>query len=189
MKGLSRDATVLQDGVVLEQRALLERTGQSPARDKIGPALADRNAVQQNLTARRREPSGDEIEQGRLSGAVGADHRTALAFGHREVQAGNHFKATIGLGELADFERAHRHLPVNVRNVPATPPRKNATTSMKKIPKNRLYSPVRRLSPCLTRTKTAAPTKGPRRASAPPMMTMRMPSPLDCHLMESGLMK
>src|SRR5258708_597488 len=189
MKGLARDAKVLQDGDFIEQRAPLERTRQTSARDKIGPALADRNAVQQNLTARRREPSGDEIEQGGLSGAVGADHRTALAFGHREVQAGNHFQAPIGLSELADFERAHRHLPVKVRNVPATPPRKNATTSIKKIPKNRLYSPVMRLSPCLTRTKTAAPTKGPRIAPAPPMITIRIPSPLDCQLMESGLMK
>src|SRR5260370_23280757 len=147
MKGLARDAQVLQDADVLEQHVLLERTGQAAASDKIGTALADRNAVQQNLAARRREPSGDQIEQGRLSGAVRADHCAALAFGHREVQVGNHFQATIGLGELADFERAHRHLSINVRNVPATPPRKNATTSMKKIPKNRLYSPVTTLSP------------------------------------------
>ena len=69
------------------------------------------------------------------------------------------------------------------------PPRKKATTSMKKMPKNRLYSSVIRLSACFTTTKTAAPTNGPRITLAPPMITIKTPSPLTCQLIESGLTK
>src|SRR5260370_35584639 len=145
--------------------------------------------MDQNFAACRRLPTRDQIEERGLAGAIWPNHGVSLTIRNREIQIGDDFQPTEGLSQIPDFECAHRHFPTSVRRVPRMPPRKKATTNMKKMPKNRLYSSVIKLSACFTTTKTAAPMNGPMITLAPPMITINTPSPLTCQLIESGLTK
>ncbi len=54
------------------------------------------------------ELAGDEVEQRRLAGAVGADDEAALARLDGEIDGGGDAQAAEGFLERADGERAHR---------------------------------------------------------------------------------
>src|SRR5262249_31771955 len=71
-----------------------------------------------------RELSGDEIEQRRLAGAVGADDEPALARLYRERHSVGHAQAAEGLVELFYGERGHR--PPSSRGRRAATPRGRA---------------------------------------------------------------
>src|SRR5882757_5780220 len=189
MKRLASNAQVLQNGEAFEQHVLLERARQTAPGNKIRPPLLHRNTLNQDFTAGWRLPSRDDVEQRGFASSVRSDDGMALACRHFQIQIADNLQSAEGLAQIPDFERAHRRFSISVLMVPRTPPRKNATTSMKKIPKKRLYSSVIRLSACLTTTKIAAPTNGPKITFAPPMITIRTPSPLICQLIESGLTK
>src|SRR5271155_985483 len=149
----------------------------------------DRLSINQHTSAGWREPTGDQIEERRLAGAVRADHSATLTRRHRQIEVRDNLEPAKRFVQVSGLERTHGLLHKADFNASTTPLRKNATTSMKKMPKNIMYSVVRMLSPCFARTKTAAPTSGPTTVVVPPMMTIRTPSPLNCQLMESGLMK
>src|SRR3981189_1384804 len=189
MKRLASNAQVLQNGDAFEQHVLLERTRQTASGDKVWPPLQHWNTLNKDFTAGWRLPSRDDVEQRGFAGSVPSNHCMALAGRHLQIQIADDLQSAEGLAQIPDFERAHRRFPISVLMVPRTPPRKNATTSMKKIPKKRLYSSVIRLNACLTTTKIAAPINGPKITFAPPMLTIRTPSPLICQLIESGLTK
>src|SRR5258706_16241211 len=87
----------------------------------------DRLAEAAHLAACRGVGAGDEIEGGRLAGAVRADHAEDLAFAHFEVEVGHGGEAAQALGQPLDLEnRSHN---------PMRPPgweRKATTTSTPK---------------------------------------------------------
>src|SRR5262249_34368860 len=65
-------------------------------------------AEQRDGAAIRRELAGDEVEQRRLAGAVGADDEPALARIHDEVYAGGDAQAAERLVEGTHGQRGHR---------------------------------------------------------------------------------
>ena len=80
------------------------------------------------------EKSADQIEEGGLAGAVGADHRAQLAGldRHRDVVDGD--QAAEMARDVLDLEQAH---DVALRRMmPSTPRGKNSTTSTKNSPMN-----------------------------------------------------
>src|SRR5258706_11494911 len=87
----------------------------------------DRLAEAAPLAACRGIGAGDQIEGGRLAGAVRADHAEDLAFAHFEVEIGHGGEAAEALGQLLDLEN-RSHSPIR----PAGWERMAATTSTPK---------------------------------------------------------
>src|SRR5258706_15557285 len=87
----------------------------------------DRLAEAAPLAACRGIGAGDEIEGGRLAGAVRADHAEDLAFAHFEVEVGHGGEAAEALGQPLDLEN-RSHSPMR----PAGWKRMAATTSTPK---------------------------------------------------------
>src|ERR1700757_5137254 len=185
---LASDAKIFQHSEIVQQHVALERPRKPGARDGFGVPCRCL-PVDQPLSVCRSEPAGHEIEKRGLAGAVRADHGVTLAKRHLQAQVRDDLEPTEDLAQVSDLERVHGFTSKRDLTAPTTPPRKKATTSMKKMPKNIMYSVVSTARPCLTSTNTAAPIKGPATALAPPMITISTPSPLSCQLIESGLMK
>ena len=87
----------------------------------------------QMVPLRRREQPADEVEEGGLAGAVGADHRAQFALLDREGDILDRDQAAEGPGDAARFEQAHG---VCFRLMaPSTPRGKNTTVNTKKRPR------------------------------------------------------
>ena len=102
----------------------------APRRQQIRDVLA----VEQDAAGGRGQKSADQIEEGGLAGAVGADHRAQLAGldGHRDVVDGD--QAAEVARDVLDLEQAHG---AALRwMMPSTPRGKNSTTSTKNRPMN-----------------------------------------------------
>ena len=56
----------------------------------------------------RPKHAGDQVEHGRLAGAVGADQADDRPFGHREAQAADCVNAAEGLADPGELEEGHR---------------------------------------------------------------------------------
>src|SRR5439155_26145306 len=79
-----REEQVVAYGEVAEQKRGLVRAPHPHADTLVGRRDGHVLAEEQHSAAGRREIAGDDVEQGGLAGAVGADHGTALARGDRE---------------------------------------------------------------------------------------------------------
>src|SRR5690242_12641727 len=113
---------------VLEHRELgknvgaLERTPHAHAADAVRRHASDIAAVEENLAGGRLQMAGDEIEQGRLAGAVRPDDRSDLPFRHGKAHLGHGAKAGEGFAETADLQhQAVFHLRPS-QEAPATRP-------------------------------------------------------------------
>src|SRR5579872_2342717 len=184
MKGLARNAQVFQDSEILQQHVALKRSRNPGTCYFLGPT-GDRLSINQHTSAGWREPTSDQVEERRLTRAIRTDHGTTLARRHCQIEVRDNLKSSKRLAQVSGLERTHGLLHKADLRASTTPLRKNATTSMKKMPKNIMYSVVRMLRPCFAKTKTAAPTSGPATVVVPPMITIKTPSPLSCQLMES----
>ena len=88
-------AQVLEHREPAEDVGDLEAARQAEPVDLVRLQAVDALAVEQDLAAGRAEAAADEVEQGRLAGAVRADDRDALARRDREVGAAD----DLGLAE------------------------------------------------------------------------------------------
>ena len=82
---LQRDAHVLEHGQMRKHRGDLERAHESHARDRRRPRAGDLAAVEEDLAARRRQEMRQQVEAGRLAGAVGPDQRVDRAAADSQV--------------------------------------------------------------------------------------------------------
>jgi len=106
----------LKDGKshMFGRRHVLEEPRHLKGADKAASDPADRVdlrhhlAAEANLAGIGREITGHEVDEGGLAGAVRADQRDAIAWGHRERDIIGDGKAAEGFLEIGDFEdRAH----------------------------------------------------------------------------------
>src|SRR5271154_748032 len=188
MKCLAGNPQVLGNREVFQQHVALKRS-RNPGTCYFLRTTGDRLSVNKHISTGWTQPTSDQIDKRRLTGAIRADHGAALPRRHRQIEVRDNLEPAKRFVQVSGLKRTHGLLHKADFNASTTPLRKNATTSMKKMPKNIMYSVVRMLSPCFARTKAAAPTSGPTTEVVPPIMTIRTPSPLNCQLMESGLMK
>src|SRR5262249_995598 len=153
---LAGNAKIFQHREIVKQHVALERARKPVAGD--GFRMPCRQlSVDQHLSAVRSKPARHEVEKRRLAGSVRPDHRVSLPKRHFHVQVRDALEPAERLAEISDFECVHCFASKRDLTAPTTPPRKKATTSMKKMPKNIMYSVVNMARPCLTRTNTAAP--------------------------------
>src|SRR5690348_3471113 len=92
------------------------------------------DAVEHDRPGARRKEAADEIEEGRLAGAIRADHGAQLAFGDGERHVAYGGQAAEVLRYVADLQQAHFMLP-RCRN-PSRPRGKSSTTTTKSRPMN-----------------------------------------------------
>ena len=73
------DLDVVQHRELAEQADGLEGAGDAALGDQVGPQPGDVGAVQADRAAGGAQEAGDDVEQGGLAGAVGADDTEDLA--------------------------------------------------------------------------------------------------------------
>src|SRR5690349_25126760 len=113
---LQRDADVLEDRQVREHRGNLERANEPEPRDRRRTRPGDLAAVEEDLAARRRQEMREQVEAGRLAGAVRPDQRVNGPAADREIHVVDGDEALELLREAARFEN------VVVRHGAAAPP-------------------------------------------------------------------
>ena len=95
-------------------------------------------ALPPDLAAARRKQPGEQVDAGRLAGAVGADECPELAGADREVDPVDGHQAAELSGQLARLERDLAHaaarLPCQARHTPASPRGKNRTMRISRMP-------------------------------------------------------
>src|SRR4051794_18488774 len=166
----------------------------APARD-VGKLMAD----QRNCTVVHREFAGDQVEQGRLAGAVWADDQPPLAGLDIKVEAASNTQSAERFLQAADRQSRHgapRFLLLRGsrqrrtrRSVPGTNPSGMKITMATKIaPSRKFHRSMNPLTTVLTTTTSAAPTIGPSRLAGPPAITISRTSAEDVSDKVCGLM-
>ena len=100
-----------------ERPELLERPADAPAIDLVRPQPAQDLARQADLAALGAVKARDDVEQGRLPGAVRPDHADDLTRGHVEGDREIRDQAAETLGDGADLQQRERP-----NHSPAGPP-------------------------------------------------------------------
>jgi hypothetical protein len=96
---LQCDADILLAGEVRKHRGNLERADEAEARDGRGLHRRDVAAIIGDPPAGGSEELGQQIEAGRLAGAIGAYQSVDAAAAHRQVHAVDSDKALELLGQ------------------------------------------------------------------------------------------
>ncbi len=105
-----RDDDAVARRHALEDRGLLEGAHDALAGDEMGREPRDQLAVETHLAPRRLHERRDQLEDGRLAGAVGADDRQDRVRLDVERDFVDRGQAAEALGEVANFQdrrRAH----------------------------------------------------------------------------------
>jgi hypothetical protein len=105
MAGQGAHAHVLEHGHARERPRDLERPGEPEAADGVGREAHDRAAVEADIAAVRGQEPGEQVEDRRLAGAVGADEAEHLAQRDREVEPGDGSEAAEAPREPAGLEQ------------------------------------------------------------------------------------
>src|SRR5882672_3614887 len=149
-----------------ERPVMLEGAHHAARGDAVRRQAEDRLAGEAHLAARRRIGAGDDVEGGRLAGAVRADHAEDLAFVDLEVERGHGGEPAEALGQLLDLE--------NRSHMPTRPPgwkRIAATTSTPNT--SAWWCPTSGESQNGSRNSSTAPITAPAWRPAPPTITMK----------------
>src|SRR4030095_8074822 len=101
---LQRDSHVLMDGQVRKHRGDLEGTHETHPRNRRRSRTGDLVAVEKDLAARRRQEMSEEVETGRLAGAVGADQRMDAAATDGQAHVLDCDETLVFLGKALRFE-------------------------------------------------------------------------------------
>src|ERR687884_197474 len=107
-RGERPDQDVLEHVELDEQARDLERSRQTEAGDAVGRQPGDPPAVVDDRARRRLLEPGNDVEQGRLAGAVRTDHADDLARLDVEGHAGQRDDATEPLPAVVRQEVWHR---------------------------------------------------------------------------------
>jgi hypothetical protein len=111
---------VLLDGHVEEEPQRLERARDAELGDPVRLEPDDVPPVEEDVAAVGRVDPGDEVEERRLPGAVGADHAHDLALVDPEVEPVDHLQPSEGLAHALELEQGHQ-IGFSTRGVPRRP--------------------------------------------------------------------
>src|SRR5205823_2058793 len=105
------DQHVLGHGHLIEEALVLERASDAEAGDPMGGEADELPAavVERDPAGRRRVDAGDQVEDGRLSGAVGPDEADDLALLHLEAEIVYGPEAAEVFRQAVGFERSEEH--------------------------------------------------------------------------------
>ena len=103
MLGEGPQADVVQDAQVFKEADILKGPGDAGRGDAVGGPGADVLALKENPPLGDAKDPGDEIEDGGLAGAVGADEAHQLPFLHLQGKIGDGLEAAEMVGEVDDF--------------------------------------------------------------------------------------
>ena len=106
--GVVADQHVLEHRHRAKEGDVLERAGQASLDDLVRGDSEHRLAVQVHGAAGRPVHAGDDVEEGRLACAVGADHRHDLTGFDRERDTVEGDDSTEAHAEVAHIEERHR---------------------------------------------------------------------------------
>src|SRR5262249_49389082 len=101
------DLHVLEHRERAEKLDVLERAGDTARHDGARTRPQQACTVEPNVAAVRRVQPGDDVERGRLPGAVGADQADDLPGADLEGDAVKRDDAAEALGDAVDFEESH----------------------------------------------------------------------------------
>ena len=104
MPALQRDPHVLEHGQMRKHRRDLERADEPHPRDRRRPRAGDVAPVVEDLAARGRQELREQVEAGRLAGAVRADQRVDRAAPDAQAHVLDRDEALELLGEPPCFE-------------------------------------------------------------------------------------
>src|SRR5215475_5749334 len=179
---------------------------------KVGPPPARyvRNILPEQLyrSGIRSEFSGDQVEQGRLAGAVGADDQAPFAGRDIKINLAGDAETAEGFAQAGDRQCAHdlASAPLATTPAPASRPRLpqtrrqrrtlpgtnpsgiRMTIATKIAPSRKFQRSMNPLTTVLTTTTRPAPTTGPSSVPAPPEMTMSSTSAEEVRASVCGLM-
>jgi hypothetical protein len=96
---LERELDVLQRRSLREQAGDLERARDAEAGDPLGGLAGDVAPGEDDPATRRLQEAGEQMEQGGLAGAVGADQRVHGPLGDTEVHVADRAEALELLGQ------------------------------------------------------------------------------------------
>jgi hypothetical protein len=112
-RDVAADLEVLGDRHAGKYVVLLRHVGDAEARDVAREKADERAVLDRDRAARRRQQSGDRLEQGRLARAVRADDAHDLARRNREIETLENFVGRRVAGDDArDVQEAHRRRPI-----------------------------------------------------------------------------
>src|SRR5512143_1352961 len=166
---LQRDADVLEDGEIGEDRRDLERADEALARDRRGSCPGDLLALVENVARRRREEMREQVEAGRLAGAVRPDQRVDRAALDAQRHVLDRDEALELLGERTGLEygvvgHAARRAPPR-----ASPPSLPRVRALCESPaRMAMATPSPSVSIRCGRDRSAATPRAPRPASGSP---------------------
>src|SRR5437879_5881310 len=103
-RALQADAYVFEHGQVGKYCGHLERADDAAARDLRRLFQGDVLAAVDDLAAGGNQELGEQVEEGRLAGAVGADQCVDLTTAHPQVDVAHRDEATELLGQVARLE-------------------------------------------------------------------------------------
>src|SRR5207247_5352515 len=98
------DGDVLGDGEGGEDPRVLEGATEAVRRPPVGTPAGDVDAAEEDAAGVRRQQSGDQVEDRRLAGAVGADEPEDLMGGEGKGHVVDRGDAAEAAGEPADLE-------------------------------------------------------------------------------------
>src|SRR5450631_1661305 len=153
---LQRDAHVLEHRQMPEHRRDLERADDAPARDRGRLLVRDVIAGKQDAARGRRQELGEQVEAGRLAGAVRADQRVDRAAAHAQVHLVDGDETLELLRELVRLEDeivAHR--------LAGSPPRRRVRRSATSSAASRWRAPRSPPSCALLMQTATAATASP----------------------------
>src|SRR5579863_3545010 len=103
-----RGLEIFEYGQFLEDVGALERASDPHAADAVRRRAGDVAAVEPYRAAIRPQMPGDQVEQRRLAGAVGADHGRDLTGIDRQADIADGAEAGEGFAQAGDFKHGER---------------------------------------------------------------------------------
>src|ERR1700753_4171038 len=130
---LGGDPYVFKDAEFRKDLGDLERSCHATSDALMGRKAGDVLAVEGDAAGGRRKVAADQVEEGRLAGAVRADDGAEFALGDVERHVAYRDQTSKPLGDIADFEDVHALL---LCRKPSSPRGKNSTTRTNRRPTN-----------------------------------------------------
>src|SRR5262249_48846468 len=129
---LGADSHVLEHGELREYLGDLEGPRDAQPDSIFGRQRSDVAALERDGARRGREEAADQVEEGRLSRAVGPDDRAQLALLHPHGHLAHRDEAAEALADAVDLEDAHES-PLR-RMKPRRPRGKKSTMATNSMP-------------------------------------------------------
>ena len=104
---MQRHLYIVQNRHVIEQTDVLEGTGHAGLADQVRALAGDILAVQDDIAFGGGIHTGEHVEYGGLTGAVGADQTVQMTFLDFQVKLCNRLQAAEGNAQVAYFQQCH----------------------------------------------------------------------------------